>query len=83
MNSQSMHWSTPKTKDRMLPDGSTAGGGGEGAEGSPGHAKGQAPNAHRRASEGGANIYYGARRDVEWDSQASSEVVNKFRNYEI
>lgn len=83
MNSQSMHWSTPKMKDRMLPDGSTAGGGGGGAEGSPGHVKGQAPSAHRRASEGGANIYYGARRDVEWDSQASSEVVNKFRNYEI
>jgi len=74
---QSMHWSTPKTKDRMLPDGSGAGG-------SPGHVRGQpAGNAHRRASEGGANIHYGARRDLNWDSQASSEVVNKFRNYEI
>lgn len=81
---QSMHWSTPKTKDRMLPDGSTTVGSGEGdAEGSPGNMKVQAPNTHRRASEGGANIYYGARRDVDWDSQASSEVVNKFRNYEI
>ncbi|XP_043792670.1 J domain-containing protein isoform X1 [Apis laboriosa] len=75
---QSMHWSTPKTKDRMLQDGSE-----EGA-GSPGHAgKGQSTNAHRRASEGGANIYYGARRDLGWDSEAPSEVVNKFRNYEI
>ena len=73
-----MHWSTPKTKDRMLPDGSG------GAGGSPGHVRGQpVPNATRRASEGGANIHYGARRDVNWDSQASSEVVNKFRNYEI
>ncbi|KAI4491019.1 hypothetical protein M0802_010522 [Mischocyttarus mexicanus] len=79
---QSMHWSTPKTKDRMLPDGSNVGTGVDG-EGSSGNIKVQAPNAHRRASEGGANIYYGTRRDVDWDSQASSEVVNKFRNYEI
>ena len=48
-----MHWSTPKTKDRMLQD--TSGD----AAGSSGHGKAQAPNAHRRASEGGANIYYG------------------------
>ncbi|XP_053971403.1 J domain-containing protein isoform X1 [Hylaeus anthracinus] len=74
---QSMHWSKPKTKDRMLQDAS-----GE-AAGSPGHTKVQAPNAHRRASEGGANIYYGARRDLGWESQAPSEVANKFRNYEI
>lgn len=73
---QSMHWSTPKTKDRMLPDASGPGG-------SPGHVRGQPANAHRRASEGGANIHYGARRDLNWDSQASSDVVNKFRNYEI
>ncbi|XP_053971404.1 J domain-containing protein isoform X2 [Hylaeus anthracinus] len=53
------------------------------AAGSPGHTKVQAPNAHRRASEGGANIYYGARRDLGWESQAPSEVANKFRNYEI
>ncbi|KOX71493.1 J domain-containing protein [Melipona quadrifasciata] len=70
---QSMHWSTPKTKDRMLQDAS-----GE-AAGSPGHTLGKAQptNAHRRASEGGANIYYGARRDLGWDSEAPSEVVNK------
>ncbi|CAK9815584.1 J domain-containing protein [Anthophora quadrimaculata] len=75
---QSMHWSIPKTKDRMLPDAE-----GE-AAGSPSHtAKVQSANAHRRASEGGANIYYGARRDLGWDSEAPSEVVNKFRNYEI
>ena len=74
-----MHWSTPKTKDRMLQDAS-----GE-AAGSPGHTLGKAQptNAHRRASEGGANIYYGARRDLGWDTEAPSEVVNKFRNYEI
>ena len=73
---QSMHWSTPNTKDRMLSDGSSAGD-------SPGHIRGQPMNAHRRASEGGANIHYGTRRDVNWDSQPPSEVVNKFRNYEI
>lgn len=74
---QSMHWSAPKTKDRMLPETEGA------AASSPGR-KMQAPNAHRRASEGGANIYYGARRDLGWDSEPpSSEIVNKFRNYEI
>lgn len=73
---QTMHWATPNTKDRMLPDGS-------GASASPGHVRGQPSNAHRRASEGGANIHYGARRDLNWDSEASNEVVNKFRNYEI
>ncbi|XP_023288455.1 J domain-containing protein [Orussus abietinus] len=75
---QSMHWSTPKTKDRMLPGTS---------ESSPGHGKERKPttgaNAHRRASEGGSNIHYGARRDLNWDSEALSEVLSKFRNYEI
>ncbi|XP_014253103.1 J domain-containing protein [Cimex lectularius] len=66
---QSMHWMTFKTKDRMLE--------GEGA------GSGKAPPANRRASEGGANIHWGARSNVQWDSQASSDVVNKFRNYEI
>ncbi|XP_033177663.1 J domain-containing protein isoform X1 [Bombus vosnesenskii] len=75
---QSMHWSIPKTKDRMLQDAAAE------SAGSPGHtSKAQPANAHRRASEGGANIYYGARRDLGWDSEASNEVVNKFRNYEI
>lgn len=73
-----MHWSIPKTKDRMLQDAAAE------SAGSPGHtSKAQPANAHRRASEGGANIYYGARRDLGWDSEASNEVVNKFRNYEI
>nr|CAD7449130.1 unnamed protein product [Timema bartmani] len=71
----SMHWSTLKTKDRMLPE--TPGAGGSAPS------SGSAPAAHRRASEGGANIHWGARRDVKWDSEAPSEVVNKFRNYEI
>lgn len=71
-----MHWSTPKTKDRMLPDPT-------GSTDSPGHVRGQPANPHRRASEGGANIHYGARRDLNWDNQPPSEVVNKFRNYEI
>ncbi|XP_034938398.1 J domain-containing protein [Chelonus insularis] len=70
---QSMHWSTPQTKNRMLPD----------AGGSPGHVRGQPANAHRRASEGGANIHFGRRPDLNWDSQASSDVINKFRHYEV
>ena len=65
-----MHWSTFKTKDRMLPE-------------AGGAAAAAASAAQRRASEGGANIHWGARGNVQWDSSASSEVVNKFRNYEI
>ncbi|KAL7300369.1 hypothetical protein TKK_0006990 [Trichogramma kaykai] len=77
---QSMHWATPKTKDRMLPDQEGA----SGSSASPvARTKMQAANANRRASEGGANIHYGARRDLNWDNQASSEIVNKFRNYEV
>ncbi|PSN40935.1 J domain-containing protein [Blattella germanica] len=71
---QSMHWSTFKTKDRMLPESGEAGSVKGGAA---------ATAAQRRASEGGANIHWGARGNVQWDSSASSEVVNKFRNYEI
>lgn len=71
---QSMHWSTFKTKDRMLPE---SGGGGAVHSGGPTTA------AQRRASEGGANIHWGGRGNVQWDSEASSEVVNRFRNYEI
>lgn len=67
-----MHWATPKTKDRMLPDTETG----------SGLSAGQAPPAHRRASEGGAALYYGGRKG-EWGTEAPTEVVNKFRNYEI
>lgn len=70
---QSMHWATPKTKDRMLPE--TAGAG-------SGLSAGQPNPAHRRASEGGAALYYGGRKG-EWGQENPSEVVNKFRNYEI
>ncbi|KAF5307317.1 hypothetical protein FQR65_LT07033 [Abscondita terminalis] len=71
---QSMHWSTPKTKDRMLPDsGGSSGPSSLGAGVSP---------AHRRASEGGANLHYGGRTSA-WGNEAPSEIVNKFRNYEI
>uniref|UniRef100_A0A1A9WN36 Uncharacterized protein n=1 Tax=Glossina brevipalpis TaxID=37001 RepID=A0A1A9WN36_9MUSC len=78
---QSMHWATPKTKDRMLPEtgaptGSAASGGGGG-----GLAAAAANPAHRRASEGGAALYYGSRKP-EWGTE-NSDVANKFRNYEI
>ncbi|XP_053970217.1 J domain-containing protein isoform X2 [Anastrepha obliqua] len=74
---QSMHWATPKTKDRMLPEtGATAGAGGSGG------LSAASPNpAHRRASEGGAALYYGNRK-TEWGTD-NSDVANKFRNYEI
>lgn len=74
---QSMHWATPKTKDRMLEE--TAGATGTGATSGLSAA---APNpAHRRASEGGAALYYGSRKS-EWGTD-NTEVANKFRNYEI
>lgn len=67
-----MHWATMKTKDRMLPD----------TEG--GEASAKVPSAaSRRASEGGANIHWGGRGNVQWDAKAPNEVVSKFRNYEI
>lgn len=91
---QSMHWAIPKTKDRMLPEGETAAGSvaagglgavaaaGPGASSGSGLSAAQPNPAHRRASEGGAALYYGGRKG-EWGSENSSEVVNKFRNYEI
>ncbi|CAO1426852.1 unnamed protein product [Diamesa hyperborea] len=74
---QSMHWATPKTKDRMLPEPEGAAGAAAG-----GLQAGQPNPAHRRASEGGAALYYGGRKS-EWGAENPSEVVNKFRNYEI
>ncbi|CAH1970354.1 unnamed protein product [Acanthoscelides obtectus] len=69
---QSMHWSTPKTKDRML-------------ESSGPSSLGAAPPsaAHRRASEGGANLHWSGRGGPHWQPGQPSEVVSKFRNYEI
>uniref|UniRef100_A0A182T4C3 J domain-containing protein n=1 Tax=Anopheles maculatus TaxID=74869 RepID=A0A182T4C3_9DIPT len=78
---QSMHWAIPKTKDRMLPEGGATGGGAGSGTGS-GLSAAQPNPAHRRASEGGAALYYGGRKG-EWGSENSSEVVSKFRNYEI
>uniref|UniRef100_D3TRX1 J domain-containing protein n=1 Tax=Glossina morsitans morsitans TaxID=37546 RepID=D3TRX1_GLOMM len=75
---QSMHWATPKTKDRMLPETGAA----TGSAASGGSLAAAAPNpAHRRASEGGAALYYGSRKP-EWGTE-NSDVANKFRNYEI
>lgn len=87
-----MHWVTPKTKDRMLPeniqetsdDGSKSpvGATGGGNKATPGGLMAATPNpAHRRASEGGAALYYGNRKP-EWSTD-NSDVANKFRNYEI
>jgi len=68
---QSMHWATPKTKDRMLPEAGVP----------SGLSAGQPNPAHRRASEGGAALYYGSRK-AEMGAD-NSEIANKFRNYEI
>ncbi|KAL7730435.1 hypothetical protein ACLKA6_016663 [Drosophila palustris] len=80
---QSMHWATPKTKDRMLPEpGTGADAGPAGAGCSSGGLTAASPNpAHRRASEGGAALYYGNRK-AEWGTE-NTDVANKFRNYEI
>ncbi|CAG9857760.1 unnamed protein product [Phyllotreta striolata] len=73
---QSMHWTNPKTKDRMLePSGGNSGPSSLGAATSP---------AHRRASEGGANLHWGGKgAGAAWGAEPPSTVVNKFRNYEI
>lgn len=74
-----MHWATPKTKDRMLPESEASAAAGAGVSGGLSAAS---PNpAHRRASEGGAALYYGSRKN-EWSTE-NSDVANKFRNYEI
>uniref|UniRef100_A0A1A9VVH1 J domain-containing protein n=1 Tax=Glossina austeni TaxID=7395 RepID=A0A1A9VVH1_GLOAU len=79
VDKESMHWATPKTKDRMLPETGAATGS---AAASGGGLAAAAPNpAHRRASEGGAALYYGSRKP-EWGTE-NSDVANKFRNYEI
>lgn len=72
---QSMHWATPKTKDRMLPDQQGV------SSNTSGLSAGQPNPAHRRASEGGAALYFGNRK-AEWGTE-NSDVANKFRNYEI
>lgn len=72
---QSMHWSTLKTKDRMLPGNSSEASGAKPAD--------LPPAALRRASEGGANIQWGPKGTLPWNSKPPSDVVSKFRNYEI
>lgn len=66
-----MHWAKPNTKDRMLPDPNAA----------AGLSAAQPNPAHRRASEGGAALYYGSRK-AEMGAD-TSDVAAKFRNYEI
>lgn len=68
-----MHWAIPKTKDRML-EPQTAN------EGTSGLNPGNSNANLRRASEGGAALYYGGRKN---EVDGHNEVVNKFRNYEI
>ncbi|XP_054269008.1 J domain-containing protein-like [Macrosteles quadrilineatus] len=75
---QSMHWTSYKTKDRMLPE--TAG---EGVAAGASSASRLPPSASRRASEGGANIHWGGRQTSGWKSDTPNDVVSKFRNYEI
>lgn len=70
-----MHWTTPKTKERMITEGGGSGPSSLGAGG--------VTAAQRRASEGGANLHFGGNRTGVWGTEAPSEVVNKFRNYEI
>lgn len=86
---QGLHWATPKTDGRMLPEKAQSGAAAAAAGGASGSSSGGrltagAPNpAHRRASEGGAALYYGSRKTEFGGGEANSEVVNKFRNYEI
>lgn len=78
---QGLHWATPKTQGRMLPETEKASASSSG----PGSRLGAPQNpAHRRASEGGSALYYGSRKaEFGGAAESNSEVVNKFRNYEI
>lgn len=67
-----MHWATLNTKDRMLP----------GSDENSSQFL-NAPTVSRRASEGGANVYCQPKSGFKWDRQPASEVISKFRNYEI
>lgn len=67
-----MHWAKLNTKDRMLP---------ENLENSNQFL--DAPSVSRRASEGGANVYCKPKSGFKWERQPASEVISKFRNYEI
>lgn len=78
---QSMHWATPKTQGRMLPDSEKPAAGSSSTGGRL--SAGVSNPAHRRASEGGAALYYGTRKSEFGAEANTSEVVNKFRNYEI
>ncbi|KAF7283399.1 hypothetical protein GWI33_000691 [Rhynchophorus ferrugineus] len=66
---QSMHWSTPKTKDRMLESGGNSGPSSLGSS--------NITAAQRRASEGGANLHWGGRGGTGWSASgdAHSEVT--------
>lgn len=71
---QSMHWSKPNTKDRMIGEGEVT------ARASGPSSLGPATSAARRASEGGAALW------GRWgggNQEPPSEVISKFRNYEI
>lgn len=67
-----MHWAKLNTKDRMLPENKE----------NTSHLL-EAPTVSRRASEGGANVYCKPKSGFKWERQPASEVVSKFRNYEI
>ncbi|XP_030756749.1 J domain-containing protein-like isoform X2 [Sitophilus oryzae] len=60
---QSMHWSTPKTKDRMLESGGNSGPSSLGSS--------NVTAAQRRASEGGANLHWGGRSGTPWGAGAA------------
>ncbi|KAK9871116.1 hypothetical protein WA026_011400 [Henosepilachna vigintioctopunctata] len=63
---QSMHWSAPKTKDRMLESGGSSGPSSLGSGG---------PGAHRRASEGGANLHWTGRgTGPAWGTEPPSDI---------
>ncbi|KAG5881333.1 hypothetical protein JTB14_020583 [Gonioctena quinquepunctata] len=66
---QSMHWTTPKTKDRMLESGGSSG---------PSSLGSGVTAAQRRASEGGANLHFGGRgAGSAWGTDPPSEYVQK------
>lgn len=65
----SMHWATPKTADRMLPADSGS--------------AGESTAASRGGPSTGESIRVGRPYLAEWRQSGGSDLVRKFRNYEI
>ena len=77
---QSMHWATPKTADRMLlPDAGSS----DGSTATPRGVPGESIPAPRGGRAPVGSVGVGRPHLADWRRSGGSELVRKFRNYEI